>query len=88
MYLNSKLPNTGTSIFAVMTQLAREHNAVNLSQGFPDFPVSEQLIQLVKKYMERGFNQYALMPGVAELRQAIARMFLENHGADYHQFSD
>jgi methionine aminotransferase len=81
--LSSKLPNTGTSIFAVMTQLAREHQAVNLSQGFPDFPVSEELIRLVDKYMEEGQNQYALMPGVAELRKAISKMFLENHGANY-----
>jgi methionine aminotransferase len=66
-----------------MTQLAREHRAVNLSQGFPDFPVSEELIRLVGKYMEQGQNQYALMPGVPELRQAIAKMFLENHGVIY-----
>lgn len=82
--LNSKLPNTGTSIFAVMTQLAREHNAVNLSQGFPDFPVAPDLIELVHHFMKKGLNQYALMPGVAELRKAVSRMFMENHGADYH----
>ncbi|NOX87278.1 MAG: aminotransferase class I/II-fold pyridoxal phosphate-dependent enzyme, partial [Chlorobi bacterium] len=79
----SKLPNTGTSIFAVMTQLAREYKAVNLSQGFPDFPVSPELIELVHKYMKNGYNQYALMPGVTELRQAISRMFRENYGAHY-----
>jgi len=81
--LQSKLPNTGTSIFAVMTQLAREYKAVNLSQGFPDFPVSAELIGLVHKYMKNGYNQYALMPGVTELRQAISRMFRENYGAHY-----
>jgi methionine transaminase len=70
--ISSKLPQTGTSIFAVMTQLAREHNAINLSQGFPDFPVSEQLIDLVYKYMRQGHNQYAPMPGLPELRHAIA----------------
>jgi methionine aminotransferase len=82
--LTSKLPNTGTSIFAVMTQLAREYNAVNLSQGFPDFPVSQEMIELVNKYMEKGCNQYALMPGVPELRRAIAKMFKESHDADYN----
>lgn len=82
--LTSKLPNTGTSIFAVMTQLAREYNAVNLSQGFPDFPVSEELVNLVNKYMKKGYNQYALMPGVPELRIAISKMFRKNHEVDYH----
>ena len=81
--IQSKLPGTGTSIFAVMTQLAREYKAVNLSQGFPDFPVSAELIELVHKYMKNGYNQYALMPGVTELRQAISGMFRENYGADY-----
>jgi methionine aminotransferase len=82
--IKSKLPNTGTSIFAVMTQLAREHNAVNLSQGFPDFPVSSRMIDLVTKYMKSGFNQYAPMPGVPELRTAISKMFEENHGVTYN----
>ena len=81
--LQSKLPNTGTSIFAVMTQLAREYKAVNLSQGFPDFPVSAELIALVHKYMKNGYNQYALMPGVTELRQAISGMFRDNYGVHY-----
>ncbi len=79
----SKLPRTGTSIFAVMTQLAREHNAVNLSQGFPDFPVSAELVGLVNRFMKKGYNQYALMPGVTELRHAISEMFIENHDALY-----
>ena len=82
--IQSKLPQTGTSIFAVMTGLAKEHNAVNLSQGFPDFPISEELIDRVTYYMKSGFNQYAPMPGVAELRNAISKMFKLNHGADYH----
>jgi methionine transaminase len=69
----SKLPQTGTSVFALMTQLANEHNAINLSQGFPDFPVSEQMIDLVHKNMKEGFNQYAPMPGVPALREAIAQ---------------
>jgi methionine aminotransferase len=82
--ISSKLPNTGTSIFAVMTQLAREYKAVNLSQGFPDFPVSAELMTLVDKHMKEGHNQYALMPGVPELRQAIAKMFVEKYNVHYN----
>lgn len=80
----SKLPQTGTSVFAVMSQLAREHNAINLSQGFPDFPVSEQLISLVQKYMNQGYNQYAPMPGISELRHAIAEKTQFLYDASYN----
>ncbi len=81
--ITTKLPQTGTSIFAVMTGLATEYNAVNLSQGFPDFPISSELIDLVTHYMRKGYNQYAPMPGVPALRQALSKMFLDNHGAEY-----
>lgn len=80
----TKLPQTGTSIFAIMSQLANEHNAVNLSQGFPDFPISEELIELVVHFMKKGYNQYAPMPGVPELRNQLSKMFKKNHGADYN----
>lgn len=80
----SKLPNTGTSIFAVMTQLAREHNAINLSQGFPDFPVSEKLVELISGHMRKGHNQYAPMPGLPLLRQRIAEKTLALYGAAYN----
>ena len=79
----TKLPQTGTSIFAIMSQMANEHNAVNLSQGFPDFPISEELISLVNHFMKKGYNQYAPMPGVPELRKMISHMFKQNHGAEY-----
>jgi len=82
--VSSKLPNTGTSIFAVMTQLAREHDAINLSQGFPDFEVSPVLIELVAKHMRAGHNQYAPMSGVPALREAIAIKTQELYGAEYH----
>ena len=72
MNLTSKLPDVGTTIFAVMSKMASEHDAINLSQGFPDFPISEKLIDLVTRYMKDGKNQYAPMPGVPELRQALA----------------
>ncbi len=68
----SKLPTTGTTIFTVMSQLAQEHNAINLAQGFPDFDTSEELISLVNKYMLKGFNQYAPMPGILPLREKIS----------------
>jgi methionine transaminase len=79
----SKLPNTGTSVFAVMSGLAREYDAINLSQGFPDFEVSPKLISLVTKYMKKGFNQYAPMPGVVQLRERIAEKTQALYGAVY-----
>ena len=72
MNIISKLPNVGTTIFTVMSQLAIEHKAVNLGQGFPDFMMSEELTSLVCKAMTNGFNQYAHMNGVPLLRQRIA----------------
>lgn len=68
----SKLPNVGTNIFTVMSALATEHKAVNLGQGFPDFPMSEELTNLVNEAMKEGYNQYSPMPGWPPLRTAIA----------------
>jgi methionine aminotransferase len=70
--IESRLPEIGTSIFTVMSRMALEHGAINLSQGFPDFPVSEKLIALINKNMMEGHNQYAPMPGVPALRKVIA----------------
>jgi methionine aminotransferase len=72
--LQSKLPDIGTSIFSVMSTMAMEHGAINLSQGFPDFMIDEKLIHLVHKYMLEGHNQYAPMPGVRALRESIANV--------------
>lgn len=72
MNIVSKLPNAGTTIFTVMSALATEHNAVNLGQGFPDFPMNEELTALVAAAMKNNFNQYAPMPGWMPLREAIA----------------
>jgi len=69
---SSKLPNIGTTIFTVMSKMADEYGAINLSQGFPDFDVSEQLIALVNQAMRSGNNQYAPMPGLSVLRDSIA----------------
>lgn len=72
MHIQSKLPNVGTTIFSVMSALATEHNAVNLGQGFPDFPMSDELTGLVNEAMINNFNQYSPMPGWMPLREAIA----------------
>ncbi|SIT90445.1 methionine aminotransferase [Pontibacter indicus] len=71
-YPSSKLPDVGTSIFAVMSAMANEHGAINLSQGFPDFNCPDELIALVTKYMQEGYNQYAPMPGMPALRHKIS----------------
>jgi methionine aminotransferase len=72
MHIASKLPKVGTTIFTVMSALANEHGAINLSQGFPNFPSSERLNDLVYRYLQQGYNQYAPMAGVPLLRQRIA----------------
>ena len=70
--VTSKLPDISVSIFAVMTRLANEHGAINLSQGFPDFDCDPTLVDAVARAMRDGHNQYAPMPGVLALREAIA----------------
>lgn len=72
MEIKSKLPNVGTTIFTVMSALATEHKAVNLGQGFPDYPMSEELTAKVAEAMKNGHNQYAPMPGLIGLRESIA----------------
>ena len=72
MSFPSKLPNSGTSIFTVMTKLANEHHAINLSQGFPDFDCAPELVEAVASYMRKGENQYAMTQGAATLREALA----------------
>src|SRR6185436_18622944 len=72
MTIHSKLPAVGTTIFTVMSRLATEHNAINLGQGFPDFPMSEELVALVNEAMKNDFNQYPPMPGWMPLRESIA----------------
>ena len=78
--LDSKLPNVGTTIFTVMTRLAEEHGAVNLSQGFPDFDPPAGLIERVEHYLGVRCHQYAPMPGVTTLRSAIAGKLLDLYG--------
>ena len=81
--LTTKLPNVGTTIFTVMSKLATETGAINLSQGFPGFDCSPELVELVEHYMRKGFNQYAPMIGVPALREALAQKTFEQYGVAY-----
>ena len=77
----SKLPEVGTTIFTVMSALATEEGALNLSQGFPDFDGPQALLDRVRYYLSHGFNQYPPMTGVPSLREAIARKVGDLYGA-------
>lgn len=88
MALPSKLPRVGTTIFTVMSKLAAECGAINLSQGFPDFPIDPVLIGLVDKAMRDGHNQYAPMPGAPALREAIAAKVQRLYGFQYDPETD
>ncbi|MGV8946819.1 MAG: methionine aminotransferase [Lutibacter sp.] len=82
--INSKLPNAQTSIFSVMSGLAAKENALNLSQGFPNFESDPKMIALVNEAMKNGKNQYAPMPGILSLREAIAGKMENLYGISYH----
>lgn len=84
----SKLPQIGTTIFTKMSALANEHNAINLSQGFPNFKSDQKLIDLVSNAMNNGYNQYAPMQGNIELRYAIAKKFELLYNTSYHPESE
>jgi methionine aminotransferase len=80
----SKLPLVSNSIFSKMTALANQHQAVNLSQGFPDFGIDPELIKLVTKEMKLGNNQYAPMPGILGLRETISKKTEKLYQSYYH----
>ena len=80
----SKLPDIETTIFTVMENLSKKHKAINLSQGFPNFKSDQKLIDLVSKAMNSGYNQYAPMLGVRELREAIAEKFDKLYQTSYN----
>jgi len=88
MQYKSKLPNVGTTIFSVMSALANKHNAINLSQGFPNFKSDQKLIDLVSQAMNSGHNQYAPMPGNMELREAIANKMDLLYNSTYNPDSE
>jgi len=84
----SKLSDVGTTIFSQMTQLAQEHEAINLSQGFPDFMPDPALLDYVDHFIKKGFNQYAPLGGMIGLKEEIARKIEDSHGAVYHPDSE
>lgn len=86
--VTSKLPGVGTSIFTVMSRLAQEHGAINLSQGFPDFDCDPALVDAVAAAMRAGHNQYPPMPGVAVLREALAAKVRICYGATVDPATD
>ena len=86
--LESRLPRVGTTIFTVMSKLAADFGAINLSQGFPDFDCDPALVDAVAKHMREGRNQYAPMQGVPALRQAIAAKYRLFHERRYDPDAD
>ncbi|WP_142784216.1 methionine aminotransferase [Changchengzhania lutea] len=84
----SKLPKVGTTIFTIMGNMTKRHKAINLSQGFPDFEMDQELIALTTQAMQSGYNQYAPMPGHLELREAIAEKFESLYNTSYHVESE
>jgi methionine transaminase len=83
LFPTSRLPTVGVSIFTVMSRLAEEHGAINLSQGFPDFDAAPELTALAGAWFSRGCNQYAPMAGVMRLREELAAQFERRYGARY-----
>ncbi|MBT8180656.1 MAG: methionine aminotransferase [Eudoraea sp.] len=86
--INSKLPELPESIFTTMSRLAKEHEAINISQGFPNFEPDPVLIDLVAKAMKDGYNQYAPLGGIYPLREVIAEKISLLYGANYHPQSE
>jgi len=83
MFFESKLPDVGTTIFTVMSRRALEENAINVGQGFPDYPVDPRLSQALLDTVAEGRNQYAPMEGVVELREQIARKLFASYGRQF-----
>ena len=81
--IDSRLPHVGTTIFTLMSRLAQETAAINLSQGFPEFTPPQALLDRVARHMRDGHNQYAPMAGVLPLREAIAEKIESLYGAQY-----
>ncbi len=75
----SKLPGLGTTIFTVMSQLSIENNAINLSQGFPNFPVDPKLLEILQRKIREEVHQYAPMPGTIALRSEIAKLIQRHY---------
>jgi methionine aminotransferase len=80
MKVKSRLPDVGTSIFTIMSKMALDYGAINLSQGFPDFSIDKRIVELVNQYMLADNNQYAPMPGTPELRNIISKVISRSFG--------
>lgn len=88
MTLTSRLPKVGTNIFTLMSQLASEHNAINLGQGFPDFTPDPLLLRLVNDAMHAGYNQYPPMAGIPALRKQVAEKVESLYGPQYDETNE
>jgi methionine aminotransferase len=82
--ITSKLPSVVTSIFTMMSALATEYKAVNLGQGFPDYPMNQELMSLVNEAMHKGFNQYVPMQGYTPLREVLSEKVQSLYQAVIH----
>ncbi|WP_299258622.1 methionine aminotransferase [uncultured Aquimarina sp.] len=86
--IHTKLPNVSTTIFTIMSKMAAEHQAINLSQGFPNFETDKKLIDLVTVGMQQGYNQYAPMSGLSSLKEVIVEKTNSLYSSDYHPETD
>lgn len=84
MEFTSRLPDVGTTIFTIMSKMAQDYGAINLSQGFPDFPIDQKLIALAHQFMTEGYNQYAPMPGLPALQNTIAEIASHTYGRRFN----
>jgi len=82
--IKSKLPHVGTSIFSVMSKMATQYNAINLSQGFPNFPVAPELVENYEQVIKGNYHQYMPMPGSHRLLVEISQKVLTHYGRDIH----
>ena len=80
LHIPSKLPDVGTTIFTTMSAMAQEYGAINLSQGFPDYDIDPVLKGLVDHYVQNGYNQYAPMAGVYQLRMQLSHKINRCYG--------
>ena len=88
MHFDSKLPAVGTTIFTVMSRRALEENALNIGQGFPDYPIDPRLSQALVETIAEGRNQYAPMEGVVDLREQIARKLQASYSRHFDHHSE
>jgi len=76
----SKLPHLNTSIFSIMSKMAVDYNAINLSQGFPNFPIDERMVEITMRLAKADVHQYTPMAGYPPLMEKICRLTFESYG--------